>query len=190
MASQKRSILNKFNLFFFLVSVLFVLLASHSRSEEKKQFDEEEFTAKVFEEVEKRIKKIKNSSIVDISEELLQRERKLDARERKINLREEQVIVSEQRLNDKIEEFYTTQTKILGCIQDNKDKRNLRVSQLVNVISNMKPVKAAEVLSVQDDDISVQILSKLEAERASKIFNVMDKEISARLQKAYLNMTK
>jgi flagellar motility protein MotE (MotC chaperone) len=54
----------------------------------------------------------------------------------------------------------------------------------------MKPQKAAELLSVQDSDISVKILELIKPERASKIFNLMDKEVSARLQKQYLNMAK
>ena len=58
------------------------------------------------------------------------------------------------------------------------------------MIANMKPVKAADVLSVQDSLISVKILEQIDPKRASRIFNLMDKEVSARLQKQYLNMQK
>ena len=57
-------------------------------------------------------------------------------------------------------------------------------------MSGMKPANAAELLSVQDSTISVQIISKLDPERVSKIFNLMDKAVSARLQKSYINMKK
>ena len=66
----------------------------------------------------------------------------------------------------------------------------MRVQQLVEVISNMKPQRAADLLSVQDPDISVRIFEKTNPTKASKIFNLMDKEVSARLQKQYLNMQK
>ena len=64
----------------------------------------------------------------------------------------------------------------------------MRVKQLVNVISNMKPKKAADLLAVQDSGISVKIIERIDPQKASKIFNLMDKEVSARLQKQYLNM--
>ena len=54
----------------------------------------------------------------------------------------------------------------------------------------MKPQVAAEMLSVQESKLSVEIISKLDPVKVSKIFNLMDKEISARLQKEYLNMQK
>jgi len=58
------------------------------------------------------------------------------------------------------------------------------------MISNMKPDKAASVLSVQDSEIAVQILQMIDPKKASKIFNFMDKEVSAKLQKQYLQMKK
>lgn len=78
----------------------------------------------------------------------------------------------------------------IGCVQQNEDEGKGRVAQLVEMVSNMKPQKAAEVLSVQEADIAVKILQMIDAKKASKIFNFMDKEVSARLQKQYLNMKK
>ena len=73
-------------------------------------------------------------------------------------------------------------------MEDHEKTQLLRVKQLVSVISNMRPQKAAELLSVQESQISVKLLQKIDPEKASKIFNLMDKEVSARLQKQYLNM--
>ena len=87
-------------------------------------------------------------------------------------------------------EFESVKSGIIGCLDKNQEQKNSRISKVVEVISNMKPVKAAEILAVQDSDISVNILSKLDPTKASKIFNLMDKEISARLQKQYLDMKK
>jgi flagellar motility protein MotE (MotC chaperone) len=76
----------------------------------------------------------------------------------------------------------------LGCLQKHEDDAKNRVSQQVEVVSNMQPAKAALLLSVQEADIAVQILQLLDPKKASKIFNLMDKEVSARLQKQYMNM--
>ena len=91
----------------------------------------------------------------------------------------------------KIKLFRDEQDKVIGCVRDNeKDASKKRIDHIVKVISGMKPANAAEVLTVQDSGISVQIISKLNPEKVSKIFNLMDKEISARLQKSYINMKK
>ena len=54
----------------------------------------------------------------------------------------------------------------------------------------MRAAKAAEILSVQESDLTVQILGKLPPEKVSKIFNLMEKEVSARLQKQFMSMKK
>ena len=49
---------------------------------------------------------------------------------------------------------------------------------------------AADILAIQDPDLSVRILAELDSTKMSKIFNLMDKEVSARLQKQFLQMKK
>jgi flagellar motility protein MotE (MotC chaperone) len=176
----------------YLSSILIFFNLDHVLAEEKESAKdkEQDFEARVLEEVKKRLHEVKKKSVIELSKELLDREKELLERERKIKDREERVKVTEESLKQRIIEFNKRQKKIIGCLEDNKKKHQTRVKQLVNVVSNMKPDKAADLLSVQDNEISVQILSQLEPERASKIFNLMDKEISARLQKAYLTMEK
>ena len=65
----------------------------------------------------------------------------------------------------------------------NQRKRESRVDHLVQVVSGMKPQTAADMLSVQESSLTVEIISMLDPTKISKIFNLMDKEISARLQK-------
>ena len=105
-----------------------------------------------------------------------------------IEQRAEQLKISEETLTKNILEFENDKKKILGCIDENQKNEMRRVTQLVEMISNMKPAKAAELLSVQESQISVKIIEKIDPSKASKIFNMMDKEVSARLQKQYLNM--
>ena len=100
----------------------------------------------------------------------------------------EQLKVAESTLETKIKDFEKSQSKLLACLDESKGETQKRISGLVTMISNMKPLKAADVLSVQDSKISIQILEKIDPKRASKIFNLMDKEVSARLHKQYLTM--
>ena len=155
---------------------------------EDKVYTQKDYDEKVKVEVERQINIVKKKSITQITKELLEKERELKKRQEQLDKREEQVTLSEKSLLRKIGEFEGVKTKIIGCMDDNKKSEALRIKQLVSVISNMKPLKAAELLSVQESDISVKLLERIDPERASKIFNLMDKEVSARLQKQYLNM--
>jgi flagellar motility protein MotE (MotC chaperone) len=149
---------------------------------------QEEFDKKVKAEVERQVNLIKKKSLSQLTNELLDKDRTLMKRDETLDKREEQIKISEMSLLKKIEELETTKTKIIGCLDDHKKGELMRVKQLVEVISNMKPQKAADLLSVQESKISIKIIEKIKPEKASKIFNLMDKEVSARLQKQYLNM--
>ena len=107
-----------------------------------------------------------------------------------LDRREEQVTINEKSLNDRIKDFKKQQNKILGCIDKNNKKKADRIGHMVEVISGMRAANAAEILSIQDDEISVSILESLPAQKISKIFNLMDKEVSARLQKQFMSMKK
>ena len=179
------------NLFILFAMIFFFKVYA---ADDKKIYTQEEMDEKVQElvekKVDKKIDKIKKSSIADLTKEILERERKLDEREKALSTRAEQLVIGEQTLAKKIFDLEDQQKKIIGCIERNKTGQARRVKQLVSMISNMKPVKAADVLSVQDSLISVKILEQIDPKRASRIFNLMDKEVSARLQKQYLNMQK
>lgn len=176
-----------------LALAVFMGLASVSFAKEgKKVYSEKEFQSKLREELDKaidrQVDRIKKSSVAALTKEILEKERELERREEGLRRRQEQLKLAEESLAERVLELETRQKKVLGCIDENQRKEAMRIKQLVSVISNMKPLKAAELLSVQDSSISVKIIEMIEPERASKIFNLMDKEVSARLQKQYLNM--
>jgi flagellar motility protein MotE (MotC chaperone) len=156
----------------------------------KKTYTEEEVQKKVVEETERLMKKIGNGHLIDFSNELLKKEEALKVKELDIQKENEQLKLNKIDFQKKIVEFQDSQKKFLGCIDSQNEKVDKRVAQIVEVISGMKPQNAADVLSVQDPDLSVRILGQLDAQKASKIFNLMDKEISARLQKQFLQMKK
>ena len=153
-----------------------------------KTYTEEEFTKKVAEEVRRQVDNVKNKSVSELTKELVTKEETLRLRELDLEKRQDQLKVSSQDLENKIKTFNQEQNNVLGCLQKHEDDAKNRVTQQVEVVSNMQPAKAAQLLSVQDPNIAVQILQLLDPKKASKIFNLMDKEVSARLQKQYMNM--
>jgi flagellar motility protein MotE (MotC chaperone) len=171
-----------------ILLAMIVLFKTHAADE--KVYTESEMREKVEKMVNTKIDKLKKSSIAELTKEIMKRESDLEQKELAIIAKREQLNRAEETLSKKITNLEDQQKKIIGCIEDNKNGEARRIKQLVSMIANMKPVKAADVLSVQDSLISVKILEQIDPKRASRIFNLMDKEVSARLQKQYLNMQK
>ena len=170
--------------------LLLVAFAAFAQKSDDKKYTEAEFKDAVAKEVERQISLVKKKSITQLTKELLAQEREYKRKSETLNHRSEQLKKGELGLLRKIEKFEDRQKKMIGCIDKNKEGEQLRIKQLVSVISNMKPAKAAELLSVQESTISVKIIERIAPEKASKIFNLMDKNVSAKLQKQYLKMQK
>ena len=121
---------------------------------------------------------------------ILEREKELDMREIELKEKEDRLNLSEQSLEKRIKEFQEKQKKIIGCIEKNEKDRQKRIDHMVKVVSGMRAQSAADIMSVQDANVSLEILGHLSAKKVSKIFNLMNKEVSARLQKRFMDMTK
>lgn len=156
----------------------------------KKNYTEEEFKQKVQDEVKSMMKKTGSGHLVDFSKDLLEKEDQIKMKELELKKQEEELKLSRADFQKKVVEFEETQKKFLGCVDGQKEKTDKRVSQMVEIISSMKPQNAADVLSIQDPELSVRILGQIDSQKASKIFNLMTKEVSAKLQKQYVEMKK
>ncbi len=167
-----------------------LLLASTVAFAAQKSYTEEDFIRKVSEEVRKKVDEVKNKSVAELTKELLEREEKLKLRELDLLKQQDSLRVSEGEIAKRYVELSEKQKDFLGCVERNEEESKARVGQLVEMISNMKPEKAAEILAVQEAEIAVKIIQTIDPKKASKIFNFMDKEVSAKLQKQYLQMKK
>lgn len=168
--------------------VIMSMLCSICVFAQDKKYSEVEFVKAVAEQVKKQIDNIKNKSVTELTKELVAKDEKLKLKELELQKKDDQIKVNATELEKKIKKFHNDQKDLLGCLQKNDNDQQTRVNQQVEVVSNMQPAKAAQLLSVQEADISVRILQLLDPKKASKIFNLMDKEVSARLQKQYMNM--
>jgi flagellar motility protein MotE (MotC chaperone) len=163
---------------------------TETKTGSNKSYTEEDFIKAVNEEVKKKVDSIKNKSVSEITKELLDKEEQLKLRELELQKEHDSLKSSQNDLAKKYSEFELKQKSFIGCIDKNEEDSKARIGQLVEMISNMKPQKAAEILSVQESEIAVNILQMIDAKKASKIFNFMDKDISAKLQKQYLLLKK
>jgi flagellar motility protein MotE (MotC chaperone) len=180
-----------------ILGMLFIAYKAYSAPKKKvvkekalteKTYTQKEFQEAVDKEVLDQVKHIKKASVVELTKEVIKERQELKKERAELLHEREQLKIAQDELAKKILEVNSKQKKILGCIEDNKRNEAKRVAQVVQIMSNMKPDKAAQVLSVQESDIAIKILSRIEPVKASKIFNKMDKEVSARLQKEYMSM--
>ena len=174
----------------FLVPVIISIspFISMAAKKEAKVYTKEDMEKELAKRVTDKVTVFKGKGIAGFARELIKKEQRLEKISLGLKHKEEQIKLSEAELDNRIDEFNKKQTKLIACIEDIDKKHSTRVGHMVEVVANMKPANAANVLSVQDSAISVQILGRLPAAKVSKIFNFMDKEISARLQKQYMNM--
>lgn len=155
-----------------------------------KKFTYDEFQEAVQAKVEKQLARLGRGKIIGFSKELMKKEEVLKLKEIELEKKMEQLRMNTNDFKKKVKGFQGKQNKFLACLDDSDKQKEKRVTHMVDVVSGMKPASAAEVLSVQDADISIKILGMLPPEKVSKIFNLMKKEISARLQKQYMTMKK
>lgn len=185
-----------FSVLLFVIGVYIVghdALASTAKAAattEEKKYTEEEFKTAVLEEATKLMKKAGSANLVGFSKELIEKEDDLKKREMNLAKQVEQLKKSEDNLKNQLIEFQDSQKKFLGCVDEKNEKEKQRVAQMVEVIAGMKPQNAADLLAVQDAELTVKILGELDTQKTSKIFNLMNKEVSARLQKQFLQMKK
>jgi flagellar motility protein MotE (MotC chaperone) len=171
-----------------LLSIVMVLSSPTYATEVGKTYTEKEFNEELQRRLQAEIVRLSNAGAVNLSRELLQKEQELKIKELQIKKLEDEINLTRQTLERRILDFQKQQEGFLSCIEETDRDQNNRVQRMVEAISGMRPQNAADVLSVQDSEISVQILGSLEPDKVARIFNLMDKEVSARLQKQYLSM--
>ena len=187
----------------FFTLCLFLISSNQTFSQDNKNVDSEkkvnkkknvkEFTDKqlnefVIKELEKKLKKIGRSKILSFSKELFKKEEDLKLIELNLKREKEKIELMKKNFEKSIKDFRKKQSKIISCLDKQDLEKNKRLNHMVEVISNMRPQAAAQLLSVQENDIALKILGALDSVKVSKIFNLMTKEISSRLQKQYINM--
>lgn len=169
--------------------LFFMILSLNIHAEDKpRTYTEEEFKKALRAEMKKELENLDSKKLVKYFKGLIEKEDLMDKQKAELEQKEKKLSMSIKQFNERVKVLTGKQNKILGCLSDVKKGEEGRVSSMVEIINNMKADKAAEVLSVQDPDITIKILRGLDPVKVSKLFNQMDKEISARLQKQFLTM--
>jgi len=114
-----------------------------------------------------------------------ERKRELDIRESELAKLEEELQRQKSMLEGRMQELEKTRRKIAGQLEDRVKVDEKRVTKLVDVYSNMKPVNAAQVIEKLDEDLAVEVLGNMKKKSAADILNLLPPEKSQKLSEKY-----
>ena len=150
---------------FILLTIFIFCTPNHvfgaDESADIKKFSEKEYKVAVQKEVARQLTRLGKIKIVGLSKELMNKEDKIKIRELEVQKQEEQLKINMQQFEKRIKKLQIKQSKFIGCLDGIESKRQKRVGHMVSVVSGMRPQNAANLLSVQDSEISIKLLSSL-----------------------------
>jgi flagellar motility protein MotE (MotC chaperone) len=168
--------------------LFFVICIQAVYAEDVKLYSQAEFDEKLKTTLKEEVTKIKQKGVVEITQELIEKEQLIKKSQHELDKKMESYQAMLLDFNKKVTDFDASRAQFISCKLEKENEKKARIDKLVNMVSGMKPEKAANLLATQDAEISVEIIAQIDPVKASKIFNLMDKEKSATLQKQYLNM--
>ncbi len=74
--------------------------------------------------------------------------------------------------------------EIKSMLDEAKQTKDQRVKQLVDMLSNTKAKKAAEILQSMDEDLAVKVLSGMRGRQAGEILSFVESKKAAKLSEA------
>ena len=120
-----------------------------------------------------------------VSPETLRLLEMIERKNRELKKREEELLFKEKNLEaleskiladlQKIEEALARSEEMVGIKKDLIEKN---VKSLVQAYSNMKPVQAAALLERMDQDIAIIIISRMKSRDAGKVLGAMNTRIA------------
>lgn len=98
--------------------------------------------------------------------------------------KEESLKQMEKDLTAKLEQMQVLESRLKVMMKDADQAQNTKLRQLVDVISNMKPQQAAQVLESLDPRTSVKVLSNMRGRQAGEILTLVKPQKAASLAEA------
>jgi len=109
------------------------------------------------------------------------KERSLQARETSLASRENELSLAENRIREQISKNEALRTEIVGLLEDMDEQHSDKMRNEIRVFERMRSGRAAAILEVADDDVSLVILKGMRAERSARVLGEMRPAIAAHL---------
>ncbi len=110
-----------------------------------------------------------------------QRNRVLDKRESEIATREGLVEVSQQQLDERIQQMEALKTDISGLLGQLDEEEEAQARTLTKLYDTMKPKSAAQIFIDLDKDVLLQVTSRMKADNLAKVMAAMPAKQAADL---------
>jgi flagellar motility protein MotE (MotC chaperone) len=116
------------------------------------------------------------ASEADVMESLAQRREQLDAREREIDMREKVIAAAEKRVEERIAELKTIEKNIETMFGKRDEQEEQQLASLVKTYEAMKPGDAAQIFDKMDLTVTLDVISRIKPAKAAPILAAMKPE--------------
>lgn len=115
-----------------------------------------------------------SQSELDLLQALGERRAKLEQREAKLAERESMLKAAETRIDQKIDELKSVQSKIEALVRENDDKKNADMDRLARIYETMKPKQAAKIFEELDQFVLIEVAQRMKNRALAPILAAMD----------------
>lgn len=114
-------------------------------------------------------------------EDLRKRRRELEKREQDAALREQLLASTERRIDEKIAQLQTLESRIEALVETHKDQENEQLASIVKVYESMKPKDAAPIFQRLDLDIQMQVATRMKDRSMAALLSEMNPDAAKTL---------
>jgi flagellar motility protein MotE (MotC chaperone) len=124
---------------------------------------------------------IASANEADLLTMLSRRRAELDARESQIQTQADIMAATEKRVDAKITQLQTLQTKITSLLGDRDDAQKAQITALMKTYSAMKPASAAKIFETLPDPVLVPVAQQMKSDVMSLILAQMNADKASAL---------
>ena len=116
------------------------------------------------------------ASEADVLESLAARREQLDARERDLDMREKVIAAAEKRVEERIAELKVIEANIETMFGKRDEQEEAQLASLVKTYEAMKPGDAAQIFDTLEINVLLDVLSRIKPAKAAPILAAMKPE--------------
>ncbi len=124
---------------------------------------------------------IASAAEADLLTSLSRRRVELDARESQLRMQADILAATEKRVDAKIAQLQTLQTKISSLLGDRDEAQKAQVVALVKTYSAMKPASAAKIFETLPDSVLVPVAQQMKSDVMSLVLAQMNQAKASEL---------
>ncbi len=116
------------------------------------------------------------ASEADVLERLSDRRKQLDERERDLDMREKLIAAAEKRVEERVTELKTIETRIEGMFGKRGEQEEAQLAGLVKMYETMKPASAAAIFDTLEQGVLIDVMARMKPAKAAPILAAMKPE--------------